>query len=288
MGVTSCTDRPGADLYLYQMQGVTFHTIAASEPLAGYVRAFWVLEGEVAEDRPYIHRTLATFSPELIFHYKRPFEELTPGNRQEKTFLTGIHAQTGRIRRFVVKEEFGIFGVFLEPYAIPALFGIPSAAIANELPDLFALLGQEGKDLEEQMMFAANTAARIELVTSFLQRRLSVLPRPEIIHATRIIYERKGQLNLRRLADDCCLSQRQFERKFKETIGFTPKTFSRIVRFRSLVAGNRKHYHSLAEMAYDFGYCDQAHFIDDFKEFSGYTPHAYFSGKAEEVFYAPH
>lgn len=38
---------------------------------------------------------------------------------------------------------------------------------------------------------------------------------------------------------------------------------------------------SLTDIAYDCGYYDQSHFINDFKEFSGYSPKVYFSGNAE-------
>lgn len=38
---------------------------------------------------------------------------------------------------------------------------------------------------------------------------------------------------------------------------------------------------SLTDIAYDCGYYDQSHFINDFKEFSGYHPSQYFSGQTE-------
>ena len=263
-----------------------YYTFQPGPKLAPYVRAFWVLEGAVTKEQPYIHRTLASFCPEIIFHYSGSFEELAFGNDSEKSFLTGIHAQTRKFRRFIVKESFGIFGVLLEPYALHALLGIPSGKLVDEMPDLYSVIGQEGKDLEEKIMLAGSNERRLHIITSFLEKRLTVINRPEIIGATNTIYKSKGQLNLKKLADQSCLSQRQFERKFKELNGFTPKLFSRIVRFNALLNTNLQQYRSLTEMAYDFGYYDQAHFIQDFKEFSGYNPAAYFTGRADEVFFS--
>src|SRR5690606_41026864 len=77
-----------------------YHTIKPTKPLSDYVRFYWMLEGSVIDECPYIHRTLANASPELIFHYKGPFEELNAAGQAEKTFLTGVHAQTNRVRRF--------------------------------------------------------------------------------------------------------------------------------------------------------------------------------------------
>ncbi|RSC93482.1 helix-turn-helix domain-containing protein [Tenacibaculum singaporense] len=264
-----------------------YNTVKPSKKLSSIVRFYWMLEGSVSSDKPYIHRTLANASPELIFHYKGPFEELTFNDQPEKTFLTGVHAQTDLTRRFIVKSDFGIFGVFLQPYAIPVLFGLPSTEIKNELPDLVSLLGQDGRDLTEKMMLAKDNLERLSIINHFLEQRLSQFERPEVVKATKIIFDTNGQINIKQLSEKLCLSQRQFERKFKEHVGFSPKSFSRIVRFNALLGKYKKENMSLTEIAYDFGYYDQAHFIQDFKQFSGYNPKTYFSGMAKEVFYAP-
>ncbi|MEO6051422.1 MAG: helix-turn-helix domain-containing protein [Pyrinomonadaceae bacterium] len=75
-------------------------------------------------------------------------------------------------------------------------------------------------------------------------------------------------------------SHRQFERKFKEFAGFSPKFYARIIRFQAALKqyGSNK---SLTDVDYDCGYYDQSHFIHDFREFSGYNPKVYFSGRAK-------
>lgn len=254
--------------------------------LSDIVRHYWTLDGNVTSGETYIHRTLANFCPELIFHYGGAFEELVPGIGIIKTFTTGIHGQTDRIRRFTAKEGYGIFGVLLQPYAIPVLFGIPSAEFKNELVDL-ALLGQDGKDITDQMLLAKDNSQRLQLINNFLQQRLREFERPEVVYAAQSIYKLNGLINIKTLADQVSLSPRQFERKFKEHVGFSPKSFARIVRFKTLLSKYKRGDSTLTKAAYDFGYYDQAHFIQDFKQFSGYNPHAYFSGEAKEVFYAP-
>ncbi|HZY36283.1 MAG TPA: helix-turn-helix domain-containing protein [Mucilaginibacter sp.] len=254
--------------------------------LSNVVRHYWSLDGNVPTGQTYFHRTLANFCPELIFHYGGTFEELAADNSVTKTFTTGIHGQTSQIRRFTAKEKYGIFGVLLQPYALATLFGISSGEFKNELVDL-ALLGQSGKDIAHQILSAKNNAQRLQLINVFLQQRLRAFDRPEIVYATHRIYHLNGLVNVKALADESCLSQRQFERKFMEHVGFSPKSFARIVRFRSLINNYKRQDSTLTKAAYDFGYYDQAHFIQDFKQFSGYNPHTYFSGGAKDVFYAP-
>jgi len=255
--------------------------------LSGIVQHYWSLHGNIPADQTYIHRTLANFCPELIFHYGGTFRELTARDKNEKTFISGIHGQTDQIRRFTATKGYGIFGVILQPYAIPILFGVSSTDVKNELVDLESLLKQDGKDLTDKIMLAKDNTERLQLINRFLVNRLKQAERQDVIYATHQIYNLKGIVNVNDLADSCSLSQRQFERKFKEHIGFSAKSFARLVRFKSLISSYKKGDSTLTRVAYDFGYYDQAHFIQDFKQFAGYSPHAYFSGKAKEVFYAP-
>ena len=137
------------------------------------------------------------------------------------------------------------------------------------------------------MISAKGNSQRLQLINRFLERRIREFSRPEIVYASQRIYNLNGLVNIKNLANHFSMSPRQFERKFKECIGFSPKSFARIVRFKSLISSYKKGDSTLTKVAYDFGYYDQAHFIQDFKQFSGYNPHAYFSGEAKEVFYAP-
>lgn len=67
-----------------------------------------------------------------------------------------------------------------------------------------------------------------------------------------------------------------FRALFVREVGTTPKSFVRIRRFQSALAGMRRRgrfdWCALAAAA---GYSDQAHLIRDFKAFTGLTPAAY-------------
>lgn len=260
-----------------------YYTINPTEKLADFVRYFWVFEGAASETQPYIHRTLANVCPELLFHYQGAFNELTFDNSLQSSFLTGIHGQTNQYRRFIVKEQFGIFGVYLYPYALSTLFDIPAIEFTNELPNLLSILKKSDTDIEERMFIAPDNNERFSIITTFLENRLKKLKRPEIAYAVKAILKAKGQVNITELSSQCFLSVRQFERNFKEHTGFSPKAFARITRFNSVIGQTQNTINSLTEIAYNFGYYDQSHFIQDFKTFSGYNPRTYFSGKANEL-----
>jgi transcriptional regulator GlxA family with amidase domain len=90
-------------------------------------------------------------------------------------------------------------------------------------------------------------------------------------------------VNIFNFADNYCLSLRQFQRRFKELSGFPPKLYARIIRFGAAMQRYGNNFRSLTDIAYECGYYDQSHFIHDFKEFSGYHPKQYFSGRTEGI-----
>ncbi len=261
---------------------MNYYTISPSPKLARFVRSFWVYEGEASAEKPYIYRGYADGCTELVFHYRSAFDLVRADETHESSIAAGIHAQTRKVTRWIVKRDWSIFGCYLYPYAIPRLFGFPANDLTDNLTDFRSLIGIEGSELEEQMMTAAGNHKRVSILSAFFESRLQRDPRdlPPVFASINRIIETCGLIDVNQLSADFCLSHRQFERKFKEFSGFSPKTYSRIARFSSALKeyGSAK---SLTDIAYDCGYYDQSHFINDFREFSGYNPKVYFSGKAE-------
>jgi AraC-like DNA-binding protein len=84
------------------------------------------------------------------------------------------------------------------------------------------------------------------------------------------------------------LSQKSFIDHFREEVGLTPKLFCRVRRFQraiqSIAQGRTVEW---AGVAADCGYFDQAHFIHDFKAFSGLSPTAYLRRRTEHLNHVP-
>ena len=260
-----------------------YFTIKPPERLAPYVRYFWVLEGEAAFEKPYVHRSMADGCAELIFHYSGIFDELLTEHLTEKSFSSGLAGPSQRFRRFTVNQNFGMFGVYLYPFAVSRFFRCEGTEVKDQMIDLPSLLGSEANGLEEQMMLASDNTIRLRIVTEFLERKLDGVreEQPGVFAAIKHIIKTCGVTRVEELASQSCQSPRQFERNFKRFSGFSPKLFSRIIRFQTALAEYNNKSKSLTEIAYQCGYYDQSHFIQDFKEFSGHSPREYFSGKTE-------
>ncbi|HEX4851703.1 MAG TPA: helix-turn-helix domain-containing protein [Puia sp.] len=115
-------------------------------------------------------------------------------------------------------------------------------------------------------------------------KKLKLLSNPFKEHiadyAVQYILNKKAESNLDQLIKDCNISNRYLQKVFVEKIGYSPKFFIRIVRFQQalhyLCAGK---IGSLTALGYRAGYFDQAHFIREFKEFTGLAPSQFHPAK---------
>lgn len=72
------------------------------------------------------------------------------------------------------------------------------------------------------------------------------------------------------------ITNRHLNRLVRNELGFGPKKFLQIFRFsQALGYMHLRDKISLAEVAYRFGYYDQAHFSHEFKSLAGYSPREY-------------
>lgn len=130
--------------------------------------------------------------------------------------------------------------------------------------------------IEEQLAEARHHAARISVVERFLLSRLKpASPDILITYAIDKIKASHGIIRIQELLADLPTSRDPFEKKFRRTVGTSPKQFAALIRMRHVIDSYTPHY-TLTDTAHAAGYFDQAHFIKDFKAFTGETPHAFF------------
>jgi len=124
----------------------------------------------------------------------------------------------------------------------------------------------------EKLSEANSNVQRIQVVEDFLINTLEQNEADQLATAAiAYIKEANGIISITKLADHLNISQSRLEKRFRAAVGASPKKFSSIVRFRHIVNQLSK-TNSLTSLAYHAGYFDQAHFIKDFKTFTGQTP----------------
>lgn len=209
---------------------------------------------------------------------------LGDGTRMQRygSFAAGLHDC------YAVVESSGrsrCIQLNLTPLSARRIFGCAMGDLANQVADLGDILGNAFNSLLMQLDDAADWPSRFAILDSFLLGRLADAPEnhPEVACAMHRLRQSGGTAAIGDITAEIGCSRKRLIALFRDQVGQTPKTVARIFRFnrviRLLGADNAMGW---AELAYDAGYYDQAHFNRDFRDFAGCTPSDYLGRQLPE------
>lgn len=207
--------------------------------------------------------TLVAESPELELFEKRP-----------KTYVFG---QPDYRQNFHLTHEFMFVHVRFQPGALFQLTGIPMNELVHRGVDASQIFGQDIGEVDDRLANAPDYASIPSILDAFFLKRILRLKQKlqPFDKIGRLILASPQQFNLVRMADQACLSVRQFENRFVRQIGITPKYYARICRFYQ--AYEMKEFNPNLDwlsVALHTGYSDYQHLVKDFKQFAGTAPNA--------------
>lgn len=247
--------------------------------LKSFVKCFWTLVDD-KPSKPERQRIIPDGCMEMIFHYgdlyKQYFED---GSSiiQPRSFIFG------QITSYIEISPTGNSGIIAArflPEGLNPFLTIPVSSLGNKAVGLEKIFGAEGKTLEETVISASETRQRIKLIEQFLTK---ILKKPQAIDTitkacVKEIFQSQGQTAVMELTHKVNINRRNMERRFATAIGMSPKQLAKVVRLQAAVKMlGQKKIRSLTSLAHENGYYDQAHFIKDFKEFSGISPKMFFA-----------
>lgn len=132
-------------------------------------------------------------------------------------------------------------------------------------------------NLSEQIEAATAHQDKINLIERFLFNRLkNNTPDTLVAEAIKQLTYTNGNLSINQLAFSMNLSSDAFTKRFRKSVGATPKQLATILRVQFSIK-NFSLEKSLIQIALEAGYFDQAHFINDFKLYTGKTPMQFFT-----------
>lgn len=193
--------------------------------------------------------------------------------------------------RYAAKDFF-VFQVQFQPGALVRLTGLSLNELSNTFIDAEAVFSKEISAVNERMSYTKHYTEMIPIVEDFMfylinrrsasRYKNNFLP---IDRANQFILENNGNISFDWLANQTCLSTKQFYRQFTERHGVSPKLYARIARFENAI--NHKHQNTQKDwltIALELGYYDYQHLVRDFKEFTTLTPNGFLiaEGKSPE------
>jgi AraC-like DNA-binding protein len=235
--------------------------------------------------RPYIQRFLiveykagwsTTLLPGtgLVAAFRFKGECLLNGAKAPNALVTGIWDHT---RILIHSGKCANVLAMFTPTGAAAFFREPVEGLFNQtMPYELEVRRSELSLVEEQISESADHRDRVRAVEHFLlQQSRYQVPDPLISFAVGRIRATHGSMRIDHLARHLGLSQSAIERRFRRTVGTSPKKFAALVRLRHVVRLHRTGA-TFTEIAHAAGYSDQSHFIKDFRRFTGEPPESFF------------
>jgi len=262
-----------------------------SAPLSAYVEQFWYYAGFVRGHTR--ERLLPTGTIELVINLHedevRTYDpdDLERCMRHPGSVVVGMHN-----RYFVLDtaEQNDVIGIHFRPGGAYPFLAPPSDAFSNCHVDLEAVWGLEARELRQRLLAAATPEARFALLEDTLLARLRRAPEPHaaVLHALRCIDSAPHLHTIGRLTERLGLRPKRFIQLFTQQVGLTPKVYCRVQRFQRVIQNvQRQQRVDWAGVAAGCGYYDQAHFIRDFRAFSGLSPGGYLGQRGEYLNHVP-
>lgn len=240
--------------------------------LQPFVKAFMLVESQAAM----VSNILPDTSVTLAFRCAGTVVDVADAARDSLpvSVITGLRKTARQLEyakesaTLVVQfSDTGAAAFFREP--LHALFGV-SVALDTLIPR------HKLDEVEDRLAAASSHARRFAVVERFLLAQRQAADTDRLIDkAVQDIKHANGDIRIKEMVADLPISRDAFEKRFNRVVGTSPKQYARIVRLRRVIDQYRAPS-SLTDAALAAGYFDQAHFVKDFKAFTGRTPTDFF------------
>ncbi|MBD1262181.1 AraC family transcriptional regulator [Maribacter polysiphoniae] len=188
----------------------------------------------------------------------------------------------GEIPKIEIQGRFGQIGFLMHPTTPYYLFHLPGNLLLNSWSAIEEISPKNTTELFKALDSCQDPLHRLPILMHYLEQlipcRLS--PVPWLDQSLTEIYECDGLLSIKELSERAGLSLRHFRRLFIKIIGIPPKFFCKVVQLNTIFESiNNANTEKIHHLAYDCGYYDQAHFINDFKKLIGDSPEKFLNSK---------
>jgi AraC-like DNA-binding protein len=258
--------------------------IKSSPVLARFVRCYRIIDFEFIHSdsippkayTPRPEQCLQFFPTPTLIQYANNDMVIRPKNALIIGQQTIINNRTG-FKKFLSLQ------IVFQPGALCHFLGCSLSEITDQLVDAADVFGNLIEQVNDQLYHAKNHHEMIGIAEQFLLKQVG----------NKVTYMQPIDAMAQQMLDplhpldwyvtNAFLSHRQFDRKFINRMGISPKEYLRIVRFDHAYR-MKNHYPEMSwfNIAIACGYFDYQHLSKDYITFTGHTPTAFFAMESPE------
>ena len=256
---------------------VLLKDILPCEQLQPYVRKYQIFRFIFSKD----------VLPPVKFHLPRPEHSITFYAKDVQKFSCLNSPAIHTYPRCVINgmytvpiyryggNDFLAIKVVLKPCVLYHLIKLHIRDLTNNFINAEDVWGDDVRSVCERLNGLDDLSQIIMTVETFIVNQIKKTKNflCAIDNVPEYILNVKNDVSIAWLANQSCLSIRQFIRKFEERIGVSAKKFERVIRFdKAYRMKNSSSEYDWLYIAVACGYHDYQHMVKDFQEFTSLTP----------------
>jgi AraC-like DNA-binding protein len=241
--------------------------------LQDFISHFMIVDIKI--DEPYSQKIPFPPTPQHSIHFYPgdPIRTCSTDNKftySPESVIVG--PQVSRVNLSIGKNH-RLLSVAFRPGGLYRLLKMPMYELYDRPYDAEQVLGPAVKEINERLRAAKGYLEMKTVVENYLLKKIGPFVLSGFERSARLMLSAPTSQTIEQAANLSCLSLRQFERKSREMMGYSPKFFQRLIRFpQAYRLKVSDPYLSWTQICYTTGYYDQMHLIRDFKEFAGANP----------------
>lgn len=259
---------------------MNYQTFQPQTDLQSLIKCYWSLEVPT-EPSPQKQRIVPDGCMEMIFILGDNINRYITEN---ETIIQPRAVVVGQITEPFIIQPTGYvncFAVRFYPFGFANFISTSLKELENKETHINQLFEEsKAKELEQKIIQAESNEQRIEIIEIFLLDKLNEKTTIDNIVKSTIdtLFSSKGSTSIGTILKEDISKRRQLERNFLKQVGLSPKQLGKVIRLQTaLKMLLNENPENLTQIAYESEYYDQAHFIKDFKEFTGINPKEFLS-----------
>ena len=257
---------------------LSYTSLPACHSLSELVQKYVVFEGHLPRNFIWQQNLIPALTEYIFFNLAESAQTFIVENR--KIVLYDVLATGQYSVPFVANltGHLNLIGVAIKTPGLARLFNVPLRYLSNYALSLHDLIGEKATDCYDIVRDKKTIAESVEAIEHLLQELFirSKCMNQNLLYAHNLIISSSGTKSIKAIAQEIRLSERFLQKSFLNDIGMPPKLYSRVTKFNEVIWHFNAHKKISQDIIHQLGYFDQAHFIHDFKKFSGLSPLEYF------------
>lgn len=227
------------------------------------------------------YKLLPVNNIDVVLNFAAPmiYHKGTERNTAPKYSFTGIRNHYQLVDQ---AGEYNIFGVSFFPAGFYPFLKRPLSEYTDQTIDFSLCKKNFQSKIEGRFNPEGIISQQIEVLENIFLQLIDpkFVPENRTIRLINAFCKNIHTLKIKEFCDEYGIHQRKLERLFRRHIGVSPKSFQRINRFQAVLNKLlRLDLRDFTTVGHDAFYYDQAHFIHDFKFFTGCSPSHFLNEK---------